>query len=268
MADAIVAHPENRPTISRDEAISAGLKRYFTGLPCVKGHISERNVGRRNECLECKRNADKEYAATRKTQKAEYDRQYRDKNIVRIAESKRIYRQQQDADAVREYQAAYRKANAERLREYREENIERRRHVKREWDAKNKDHVTIYSRTYASTKLATDEAYRLAAKLRQRLAVAVRSGAKAGSAVRDLGCTIDDLKKYLEAQFSPGMTWQNWGRKGWHIDHKKPLAAFDLTDPEQAKEACHYTNLQPLWYRDNLSKGARLDWRAADRKAA
>ena len=56
------------------------------------------------------------------------------------------------------------------------------------------------------------------------------------------------------------MTWENWKIDGWHIDHIKPLNSFDLTDPEQLKEACHYTNLQPLWWYDNIEKGDKIDW--------
>jgi hypothetical protein len=61
---------------------------------------------------------------------------------------------------------------------------------------------------------------------------------------------------YLEARFQPGMMWSNYGK--WHIDHVVALARFDLTDPEQCRRACHFTNLQPLWAAVNLSKGSRV----------
>lgn len=55
------------------------------------------------------------------------------------------------------------------------------------------------------------------------------------------------------------MAWKNWGVKGWHIDHIKLLASFDLTNKEQFLQAVHYTNLQPLWWYENLLKGAKID---------
>ena len=54
------------------------------------------------------------------------------------------------------------------------------------------------------------------------------------------------------------MSWDNWNLAGWHIDHIRPLASFDLTDPVQLKQAAHYTNLQPLWAHDNYVKGSRV----------
>jgi hypothetical protein len=88
--------------------------------------------------------------------------------------------------------------------------------------------------------------------------MAVRSDQKAGSAVRDLGCTIEQFRRYIESLWLPGMTWETYGRNGWHFDHIVPLSSFDLTDPEQFKKACHYTNLQPLWAADNIRKSNKI----------
>lgn len=89
---------------------------------------------------------------------------------------------------------------------------------------------------------------------------------KKGSAVRDLGCSVEELRAHLEALFQPGMTWDNYGRGPkdnpralyFEIDHIIPLASFDLTDREQFLKACHYTNLQPLWHHQNRAKGDKM----------
>ena len=82
---------------------------------------------------------------------------------------------------------------------------------------------------------------------------------KTGSAVKDLGCDIKEFKKYIESKWSQGMSWDNYGYNGWHIDHIIPLVNFDLTDKKQLKEACHYGNLQPLWKNDNLEKSGNYE---------
>src|SRR5262249_31871571 len=104
-----------------------------------------------------------------------------------------------------------------------------------------------------------DDNFRLALGLRRRLYMAIRGKHRSGSAVRDLGGSISEFVLYISEQFSPGMVWENWGRgEGkWHLDHKAPLASFDLTDREEFLRAAHYTNYQPLWEGDNLTKGAR-----------
>lgn len=119
-----------------------------------------------------------------------------------------------------------------------------------------KARATVCTSAYTRHRRATDPAFRLAGDLRARLRRALHGRAKRGSAIRDLGCTIPEMKRHLEELFAPGMTWDNHSLHGWHIDHIKPLASFDLTDPEQFKQAVHYTNLQPLWAGDNIRKGA------------
>jgi len=100
--------------------------------------------------------------------------------------------------------------------------------------------------------------YKLQCILRCRLNKALKNNYKTGSAVRDLGCSIEEFKGHIERLFQPGMFWHNHGIKGWHIDHIIPLSSFDLGDENQLKEACHYTNLQPLWCYDNLRKSNKI----------
>ena len=97
-----------------------------------------------------------------------------------------------------------------------------------------------------------DISFKIAKNLRSRLSKAISRNIKEGSAISNLGCTLDEFKVYLESMFAPGMSWDNYGE--WHIDHIRPLCSFDLTDLNKIKEACHYNNLQPLWAKDNLSK--------------
>ncbi len=67
-----------------------------------------------------------------------------------------------------------------------------------------------------------------------------------------VGCDVETLREHLEKQFLPGMTWENKGK--WHIDHRKPCAVFDLNKEEERHQCFHYTNLQPMWASDNISK--------------
>ena len=86
----------------------------------------------------------------------------------------------------------------------------------------------------------------------------LKNNPKVGSAIDDLGCSVDDFKRYLESKWLPGMSWDNYGRKSdtvcWEIDHILPLSSFNLSNIEEFKKANHYTNLQPLWSIDNLKK--------------
>ena len=71
-----------------------------------------------------------------------------------------------------------------------------------------------------------------------------------------LGCSVPELRLYIEAQFKLGMTWDNWGRGlgKWNIDHKLPCCSFNLLDPQQQKICFNYKNLQPLWWEENRAK--------------
>ena len=80
---------------------------------------------------------------------------------------------------------------------------------------------------------------------------------KIGSAVSDLGCSVNYLKLHLEKQFVLEMTWDNYGK--WHIDHIIPISLFNLQDRNDFLKANHYTNLQPMWAKDNITKGNKYN---------
>lgn len=110
-------------------------------------------------------------------------------------------------------------------------------------------------RSYHKDRRKVDLSYKLSCYLRYRLRSSIKQNLKSGSFVRDLGCSIPEFKVYLEKQFKPGMSWDNWSANGWHIDHIIPLSKFNLSDRSEFLKASHYTNMQPLWAVDNLRKG-------------
>lgn len=115
-----------------------------------------------------------------------------------------------------------------------------------------------YSRDNERNRYKTDLQFKLSKLLRGRLGRSLARNSVYGSAVKDLDCTVPELKTHLESLFVEGMSWQNHGKKnGWQIDHARPLATFDLTNPEEFKQAVHFSNLQPLWFADNQRKKPR-----------
>ena len=154
--------------------------------------------------------------------------------------------------------ALWRQANREshlaRKRAYYAENKPRIRAEQAVYARKNRKAINKRMRAYQKARSAVDINYRLSRTLRCRLRGAIVNSQRSGSAVRDLGCDIPTFKTYIESKFLPGMAWDNWGTRGWHLDHIIPLVRFDLTDRNQLLAATHYTNLQPLWARDNLVK--------------
>lgn len=133
------------------------------------------------------------------------------------------------------------------IRKYKENNNEKILLTKKEWRKQNYN--------YDSLRCKVDIDFKIKKRLRTRVWHGLKHEWKTGSAIRDLGCSIDELKIHLESKFQPGMTWGNYG--SWHIDHIIPLNSFDLRSKDQFLSANNYTNLQPLWAKENLSKGSK-----------
>ena len=135
-----------------------------------------------------------------------------------------------------EYRKKYYELNKKRFSEW-----------NKEWSKKNnrKEYHKQYRNNNPSAKIAC--------YCRNRIRNAIKNGWKTQSSLYLTGCkSWNELKMYLESKFYDGMSWNNMGE--WHIDHVKPCSSFDLTKIKEQKKCFHYTNLQPLWAKDNLSK--------------
>jgi hypothetical protein len=164
---------------------------------------------------------------------------------------------------------AHRTANKEAIRKKKKQEYERNKnsYIKRAtaWNKVNKKRRSEIISNYHQTH-KNEPQYKILQVLRGRFYSAVvkqQKGKKASSTKNIIGCSIEELRKYLESKFEKDMSWSNLGMYGWHIDHIIPCSYFDLTKPSEQKKCFNYTNLQPLWAHDNLSKSNKLNWQKA-----
>ena len=145
---------------------------------------------------------------------------------------------------------------AERMRIYRQENADKLALEKSEYAKNNRSKINAKKSVYEKNRRATDPLFRLIKNTRKMVSRYMADG-KCKRTQEIIGCTYEELKSHIEKQFTEGMTWDNYGINGWHIDHIKPLAMANTR--EEVIASNHYTNLQPLWCLDNLSKGATFE---------
>jgi len=160
-----------------------------------------------------------------------------------------------------EQKRAKRRAYYEKNREHEIANAKR-------WQAENREHILDYQKARHRRRREIERVYNrnrihasifayLSNVLSKRLNRVARDHGfrRCARAKELLGCSIEDLIRHLESRFTSGMSWENRGQ--WHVDHIRPCASFDLTDFDQQRVCFHYTNLQPLWGRDNRKKAWR-----------
>lgn len=189
--------------------------------------MSKSKDGRQSRCKECHKKGQKKWAGNNREKLRE--------------KSKERYENIKNTDRYREHSKKYYQYNKETILERNRKNY-----------IKNKRRYSDRRNAWAREKRKTDVNYRLKCILRTRLLRAVTQNHKQSSMIDLLGCTIDELKTHLENQFTEGMTWDNQGE--WHIDHIKPCASFNLALLSEQQKCFHYSNLQPLWAKDNLEK--------------
>lgn len=252
--------------ITAKDARAKGLKEYFTGKPCKNGHISARSIHSGN-CKECSKAYS--YAYLRSDKYREYDRK-RNATPERIAYRDEYNSSDKAKEAAEKYsQSTKGRETARRYRQTEKSKASRRAYHRSEGyraadkersrTAKRKEKSLEYGRSDRNKdrlreKYATDVIFRLTAAIRVSLRRALKGAFKPETAIKLLGCSVEDFRDYIEGQFRDGMTWENQGVH-WHLDHIKPLSTFDnLSDIEQLGVAQHYTNIQPLLSHENLSK--------------
>jgi len=192
------------------------------------GKDKRRKDGLRSECNECRKLDSKKYR--------EKNPEKRKKTLIK-------------------YYTNNREKELNRLKKYREENPEKRKETKKKWVEKNRDNYNAYLKGWKKNKFKNDILFRLISNLRSRTKDFLVNNKQIKFNVI-IGCDNLFLKEHLESLFLSGMTWDNYGFYGWHIDHIIPLSSAKTED--ELYKLCHYTNLQPLWSIDNLKKGNKI----------
>lgn len=197
----------------------------------------------RPTCKECLH----EQNMSEKEKRTEYNKQYWEKTKDKQSEKNKQWRQE-NPERVKENMQKWLENNTEykkqKDKEYREKHKEEYRENHRRWVKEN----------YARMKAENGPEF-IQHKLKSNISRRIREiiGQQKSDRCNDyVGCSIENLKQHLESTFTDGMSWENYGQ--WHIDHKIPCAAFDLSNDLEMKACFHYKNLQALWARDNVIK--------------
>lgn len=200
----------------------------------------------------CKKCNTERAKINRNKRKDEYNKKRKEKR-VKYKEYEKIYRKKY-------YEEKIKPKNTGERKKYKW----KKKKTKEEWDLyhaeyrrKNREKLKIQAREYRINKAETIrnnnirryQKRTVSDKIKQNLRGRIRSciKRKSNSSMELLGCSIEYLCEYLESKFTKGMTWNNYGLKGWHIDHIIPCSSFDFTNSDEQKKCFHYTNLQPLW---------------------
>ncbi len=189
-----------------------------------------------DECKECRSKMNKEYGKNNKEKIAKRQKRYKKKNKEKIRERNKIYY----------------KNNKEEIRVQNQK-----------WYRKNKKRCIEVGNIYRQKKLKEDIAFRIG----KNISKAINQSLKTKNLSKNrrhwetlVGYTSQELKTHLESLFTEGMTWENYGFYGWHIDHviPKTFFVFTSTDDVEFKYCWSLPNLQPLWAEDNLEKGSKI----------
>jgi len=210
----------------------------------------------------------------------EYKHQWYLKNKKRLGDKRkqdRINNPEKYKEINKKYYLKNKKIICKKTKEYRLKNLEHLKQKAKEWREKNKVYLKIEKRKeYLKNKnqyllrnrlsrqrrYNKDIQFTLSTKIRRRIHMAIKKQftLKAHKTRELLGCDYISFKKYFSSLFKKGMNWNKFNKGEIHIDHIRPCSSFDLTKPKEQSKCFHYTNTQPLWAKENISKGAKLEW--------
>ena len=221
-----------------------------------------------NAALERKRRYNRHYYDANKERLREYSRAYQKKHRERLnayvrarydeekkAKRRRYY--QENRERILENKKTYYAKKQPEICAYRKRNAKRLSKANSVWHRENRDRIRERKRLESRRRRERPTSH-IAGSIRRRLSKLLNGQRSPARTEALVGCSFVELRGHLERQFRKGMSWENYGFRGWHIDHILPCSAFDLSREEELRRCFHFTNLRPLWARENLRKGAKV----------
>lgn len=250
---------------NRQKQLAKGAEKYKKKIEENPDFHKEYYQKNREKILERNKTQSKKYRDKINERNSRYRKldKYRSRATNRAREKakedpdyfKKIYQQRKDSINRKGKREEY---NAKQ-REFKRKHPDRYKNYQlSDWAKENRK---IRNREWSRNKTETDIAYRIGKNIRSRTRFALKrwNTKKCASTERLLGCSIQQFKEYFCSLFTNGMSWEMFMKGEIHIDHIKPCIRFNLSEPEEQMACFHYSNLQPLWWRDNLKKGSSYE---------
>ena len=219
-------------------------------------HFSEYTINKRykygieNRCKDCF----KIYLSNKKDKLQESQKKWKQKNPDYMKEYQKKYE-------IIAYQKKYYKENSQIYKQWRINNSERELNSRQKYIEKNKEKLNEYQRKWKQNKRENDINYKLQQNISRRIRYELNTllkGKKTKRTTQYIGCTIEELKTYIEKLFNDDMNWENYGSY-WHIDHIIPCIAWNFSLENDNNYCWNFRNLQPLESSANQSKKDRYN---------
>lgn len=213
---------------------------------------------RRNVCKKCISEYRKNWVKNNKDVMSNHSKNWRNKNLEKSKKTQKNW-YDTNKEEVKKKRKSYVDENYDRVKEtwkrYREKNKEKLKSDREEYVKNNRDKINLYSVNRRNSSSILKIIHNSRSRIRS--IIKSKNGLKKDKTLSIIGCTYDELMTHIEQQFTEGMNWENYGYYGWHIDHIIPLSLAETVD--DVYKLCHYSNLQPIWWKDNLIKSNKYE---------